>query len=179
VIESPVCTPIGSKFSIEQTMMTLSFLSRTTSSSYSFQPAIDSSTRISLFSDSCRPRAADVLELLQVVGDAAAAAAHREARADHARQADHVERLARLVHRVGELRTGARQADLLHRVAELEAALGLLDRLRARADHLDAELLSTPMSCSCIAQLRAVWPPSVGRIASGRSCSMILATTSA
>ena len=57
VIESPVCTPIGSKFSIEQTMMTLSFLSRTTSSSYSFQPAIDSSTSTSLLSDSCRPRA--------------------------------------------------------------------------------------------------------------------------
>ena len=37
---------------------------------------------------------------------------------------------------------------------------------------------STPMSCSCIAQLSAVWPPSVGRIASGRSLSMILATTS-
>jgi hypothetical protein len=44
VIESPVCTPIGSTFSMEQTMMALSALSRTTSISYSFQPSSDSST---------------------------------------------------------------------------------------------------------------------------------------
>ena len=40
---SPVWIPIGSKFSIEQIIMTLSFLSLTTSNSYSFQPTIDSS----------------------------------------------------------------------------------------------------------------------------------------
>ena len=43
VIESPVCTPIGSKFSMEQMMTTLSATSRITSSSYSFQPMTDSS----------------------------------------------------------------------------------------------------------------------------------------
>ena len=48
VIESPVCTPIGSKFSIEQTMTTLSARSRMTSSSYSFQPRIDSSISTSV-----------------------------------------------------------------------------------------------------------------------------------
>ena len=47
VIESPVCTPIGSTFSIEQMITQLSARSRITSSSNSFQPAIDSSTRIS------------------------------------------------------------------------------------------------------------------------------------
>ena len=47
VILSPVCTPIGSKFSIEQTMMQLSWLSRITSISYSFQPSSDSSMSIS------------------------------------------------------------------------------------------------------------------------------------
>ncbi|MNP56368.1 hypothetical protein D3C76_1510890 [compost metagenome] len=57
VIESPVCTPIGSKFSIEQTMMQLSFLSRTTSISYSFQPISDSSISSSLVGDRSRPRA--------------------------------------------------------------------------------------------------------------------------
>ena len=46
VIESPVWTPIGSRFSIEQMMTTLSFRSRITSSSYSFHPMIDSSQRI-------------------------------------------------------------------------------------------------------------------------------------
>ncbi|MNZ94306.1 hypothetical protein D3C78_1134100 [compost metagenome] len=56
VIESPVCTPIGSKFSMAQTMMQLSFLSRTTSISYSFQPISDSSISSSLVGDRSRPR---------------------------------------------------------------------------------------------------------------------------
>jgi hypothetical protein len=34
-----VCTPIASKFSIEQMITTLSAVSRITSSSYSFQPS--------------------------------------------------------------------------------------------------------------------------------------------
>ena len=46
VIESPVWTPIGSMFSIEQTMMQLSALSRTTSISNSFHPSRLSSMRI-------------------------------------------------------------------------------------------------------------------------------------
>ena len=48
VIESPVWTPIGSTFSILQTITTLSLLSRITSSSYSFQPIIDSSSNTSV-----------------------------------------------------------------------------------------------------------------------------------
>ena len=38
VMLSPVCTPMGSRFSIEQTTTKLSAPSRITSSSYSFQP---------------------------------------------------------------------------------------------------------------------------------------------
>ncbi len=56
VIESPVCTPIGSRFSIEQTMMQLSRLSRTTSISNSFQPSTDSSISTSLVGEASRPR---------------------------------------------------------------------------------------------------------------------------
>ncbi|CSB83337.1 Uncharacterised protein [Vibrio cholerae] len=48
--------PIGSKFSIAQTMMQLSFLSRTTSISYSFQPISDSSISSSLVGERSRPR---------------------------------------------------------------------------------------------------------------------------
>ncbi len=55
VIESPVCTPIGSRFSIEQTTTTLSAWSRMTSSSYSFQPMIDSSRSTSVVGLSCSP----------------------------------------------------------------------------------------------------------------------------
>ena len=54
-MESPVCTPIGSKFSIEQIMMQLSFLSRTTSISYSFQPNNDSSSNTSLVGERSNP----------------------------------------------------------------------------------------------------------------------------
>jgi hypothetical protein len=56
VIESPVWTPIGSRFSIEQTMMQLSALSRTTSISYSFQPSTLSSIRTSLVGEASMPR---------------------------------------------------------------------------------------------------------------------------
>ena len=56
VIESPVWMPIGSRFSIEQTMMQLSALSRTTSISNSFQPISDSSISSSLVGDRSRPR---------------------------------------------------------------------------------------------------------------------------
>ncbi len=57
VMESPVCTPIGSKFSIEQMMMQLSLRSRTTSISNSFQPMTDSSMSTSLVGEASRPRA--------------------------------------------------------------------------------------------------------------------------
>ena len=55
VIESPVCTPIGSRFSIEHTITTLSLVSRITSSSYSFQPMIDSSRSTSVVGLAARP----------------------------------------------------------------------------------------------------------------------------
>jgi hypothetical protein len=78
VMESPVCTPMGSKFSIEQMMMTLSLVSRITSSSYSFQPSTDSS--ISAFVDGREIKAAGehFHQLFAVVGDAAAGAAEGE-----------------------------------------------------------------------------------------------------
>ena len=55
VMLSPVCTPIGSTFSMEQTMMQLSAWSRTTSISYSFQPSTDSSTSTSVIGEASRP----------------------------------------------------------------------------------------------------------------------------
>ena len=55
VIDSPVWMPIGSRFSIEQTITTLSDRSRITSSSYSFQPRADCSSITSWISDASRP----------------------------------------------------------------------------------------------------------------------------
>ena len=59
-MESPVCTPIGSKFSIEQMITQLSARSRITSSSYSFQPAMLFSMRISLIGLAAKPLAARI-----------------------------------------------------------------------------------------------------------------------
>ncbi len=56
VIESPVWMPIGSRFSIEQTMMQLSAWSRITSISNSFQPISDSSISSSWVGDRSMPR---------------------------------------------------------------------------------------------------------------------------
>ncbi len=56
VIESPVCTPIGSKFSIEQMTTKLSARSRITSSSNSFQPSTDSSISTWRAGERSRPR---------------------------------------------------------------------------------------------------------------------------
>src|SRR5207249_2159355 len=56
VTESPVWMPMGSKFSMEQMTTKLSAPSLITSSSYSFQPVTDSSTRISWTGERSRPR---------------------------------------------------------------------------------------------------------------------------
>ncbi len=55
VMESPVCTPMGSRFSMEQMMMPLPAASRITSISNSFQPSMDSSTSTSPAGESSMP----------------------------------------------------------------------------------------------------------------------------
>ena len=96
VMESPVCTPMASIFSMEQMMMALSALSRTTSISNSFQPSTDSSISTSLVGEASSPRFHDGEEFLAVIGDAAAGAAHGEAGADNGGQADFVQHRQRL-----------------------------------------------------------------------------------
>ena len=63
---SPVCTPIGSTFSIEHTITTLSLRSRMTSSSNSPQPRTDWSSSTWRIGEASRPRRDDALELLAV-----------------------------------------------------------------------------------------------------------------
>ena len=69
---SPVCTPIGSTFSIEQTITTLSARSRITSSSNSFHPRIDSSRSTSWVGRGVEPGPGDAAQLGLVVGEAGA-----------------------------------------------------------------------------------------------------------
>ena len=70
---SPVWTPIGSRFSIEQTITTLSARSRITSSSNSPQPSTDSSSSTWPIGEAREAAADDRLELVLGAHDAAAA----------------------------------------------------------------------------------------------------------
>ena len=114
------------------------------------------------------------VELVGRVREPAAVAAERERRPDHRRQRDAGE----VVHRRDDARGRDPQPDRAHRLAEELAVLGALDRVDPGADQLDAELSRMPASASCIERLSAVWPPSVGSSASGRSRSSTSATPS-
>ena len=141
VIESPVCTPIGSRFSIEQMMMQLSRLVAH-HLHLEFFPAQHRFLDQHLVGRRGVDAAFDdVDELGLVVGDAAAGAAEREGRADDGGQPDILERLERLDQRLDL--PGARrfEADAGHRLAEQLAVLGLVDGVRGGADHLHVEPL--------------------------------------
>ena len=83
----------------------------------------------------------DLLELLAVVGDAAAGAGQGEARADDGGQPGYGERGAGLGHAVGDGAARAFEADLAHGVAELQPVLGAVDDIGLGADQLDAVAL--------------------------------------
>jgi hypothetical protein len=143
VIESPVWTPIGSTFSIEQMMMAVvravahhlhliflpaehRFLDQHLGGRGGVEPAGD-----------------DLEELLAVVGDAAAGAAQREARPDDRREPDLEQRDERFAapsrsSRLCAIAERGLSSPIFHRVAELLPVLGLLDRLGIGADQLDA-----------------------------------------
>ena len=141
VMLSPVWTPIGSMFSIEQTMMQLSARSRTTSISYSFQPRTDSSISTSPIGEASRPEATICVELLAVVGDAAAGAAQREGGPDDRRQADLGQRVASLVQRAARRGCCGRSRPIrtiAWRNSSRSSALSIASG--DGADQLDAEL---------------------------------------
>ena len=123
---------------MEQTTTTLSWRSRISSSSYSFQPSTDSSISTSVHRRRGQPAAREPLEVGVGVRHAGAEPAHRERRPDHHRQAEIGDRGAHLVHRVAD--RGARHvaADGLDDLLEHLPVLAALDRLDVGADQLDA-----------------------------------------
>ena len=102
VMESPVCTPIGSKFSIEQIMMKLSFYRVQLPSRTLSNRETDRSINSSCVGDASKPRSANRQELVFVVGNAAARTAHRERRTNQRREADLFLRRQGFVHRVAD-----------------------------------------------------------------------------
>ena len=169
--ESPVCTPIGSRFSIEQTMTTLSSRSRMTSSSNSPQPSTDSSTSTCEIGLSLRPRSTIASSSSARAREAAAVAAERERRADRDRQLQLAARSRRAppracarspsAARAGRPRPSPRRTPRGPRRCGSPCAEAPISSIPSSS--------STPARSSSIARLSAVWPPSVGSSASGRS----------
>jgi hypothetical protein len=80
--------------------------------------------------------AAHRLEIVAVVGDAAAGAAQGKGRADDRGQADLFQRGPGVIHVAGDRGARVFQPDPRHRLAEQRPILGLFDRLAVGADHL-------------------------------------------
>ena len=178
VIESPVWMPIGSRFSMEQTMMALSARSRTTSISNSFQPSTDSSTRISPAGEASMPAAASaansarlyampppvppsVYEGRMMVGSPTRSSAWR---------ASSRERAIRLF---GHSRP-------ISLIASRNASRSSAISMAARDAPISATpcSVSVPSSASASAVLSAVCPPMVGSRASGFSAATMRPTIS-
>ena len=80
----------------------------------------------------------DVLELLAIIGDAAAGAAQREAGADDGREPDMLQCRHGVIHVMGDAALRTLQPDPVHRLPELQPVLRLFDRLGIGADQLHA-----------------------------------------
>jgi len=179
VIESPVCTPIGSTFSIEHTTTQLSARSRITSSSNSFQPAIERSTRISETGLAARPAAARCRSWSRsaampvpapprmndgrtMIGKPICSPMARASSRSWAKPESGHSRPISIIAFLNSSRSSA---------VRIASVFAPMSSTRCSS--------STPRAESSIARLSAVWPPIVGRSASGRSRATIAASTSA
>ena len=178
VIESPVWTPMGSRFSIEQMTTQLSARSRMTSSSNSFQPAIDSSMRISeiglasipadaAFSNSSGVAAMPVPFPPRTYAGRMTTGRPIESTTDRASA------IVWAMPESGTLRPISIMASL-KRPRSSAVAIASASAPISSTSYSS----STPASTSSIARFRAVWPPSVGSRASGLSLAMMASSTS-
>ncbi len=171
-------TPIGSTFSIEQMITTLSLRSRITSSSNSPQPITDSSTRTWLIGLAARPSETTWRSSVSVrampppwppIVKAGRMIAGSEIRPSASasstwpRLSTVIDQGIRSPASVIVVRNSSRSS--ARRIAAASAPISSTPK-RSRV----------PSSCRVIARFSAVWPPSVGSSASGRSFSMIFVT---
>ena len=171
-----MCTPIGSTFSIEHTITTLSLRSRITSSSNSPQPITDSSTSTWPIGEAARPSATTWRYSASVRAMPPPAPPIVKPGRTIAGSPTSRQRALGLAHRLDGRAARHAQAGALHRGAEQVAVLGAADGVVVGADQLHPVLASVPSSDSWRARLSAVPPPSVGSSASGRSRSITCAT---
>ena len=165
VTESPVCTPIGSMFSIEQTTTTLSLRSRISSSSYSFQPStlssISTSVHRALGEPGRRPAAPAPPCVCAMPEPRPPMVNDGRITTGRPRSSTVV---ADLVHRVADRGcAGVSAPTCAHDVLEPLPVLAALDGLDVGADQLDAVLLQhaalvqRDRACSARSARRA-WP---------------------
>ena len=179
VMESPVCTPIGSKFSMEQTITALPALSRITSISNSFHPMSDSSTRTSLLSEASSPCEA----ILRNSSESCAMPPPVPPRVKPGRMMSGHEPILFATASASSSECALPDFGISRPICAIASLKRLRSSARAIASAFEP-IISTPHSASTpprfssIARLSAVCPPSVGRSASGRSLRIIAATQS-
>ena len=177
-MESPVCTPIGSRFSIEQTITTLSAQSRITSSSYSFQPSRERSMRTEPTGNRSRPRRTIVSNSSRLyaipppVPPSVKDGRMIEGKPVSSTPASASSRVV-TVRPVGHLSP-------IFVIASPKSLRSSATRIARALAPMSSQpyCASTPLSWSASATLSAVCPPMVGRMASGRSLAMTFSTNS-
>ena len=174
VTESPVCTPMGSRFSMVHTITALSLRSRTTSSSISSQPVTDRSMSTCEMGLAARAFVATISRSSGV----SATPPPSPPRVNAGRRMmgyPSSSAAARASSRVVAMR--------LSSTGTPTSRMRFLNRSRSSAHSItstSAPISSTPWRSSTpalarsMAKLSAVCPPSVGRMASGRSLMMML-----
>ncbi len=176
VMESPVWTPIGSKFSMAQMITTLSSRSRITSISYSFQPMIDSSIKTSVTGDWSSPFCTSeskssllyaMAEPLPPIVNDGRTTAGRPTSAS-------ASRASASVWTVKPLQTSSPIFSIAFLNWSRSSALAMTLALAAIIS--TPYFSSTPLASRSIATFRPVWPPRVGSSASGRSFAMTFST---
>jgi hypothetical protein len=144
-------------------MMQLSFLSRTTSISYSFQPSTDLLDQHLAGRRGVDAALDDVDELVLVVGDAAAGAAHGERRADDRGQADVFERSSACAKVLIWCERGVSRPILVMALRNSSRSSALSIASAVAPIILTLNLSSTPIFFSDSAVLSAVWPAHGGQ----------------
>ena len=167
---------MASKFSIAQTIMQLSFLSRTTSISYSFQPINDSSINNSLVGDKSKPR-------LHISSNSSELYAIPPPEPPIVKE-------GRIITGKPKVFCTACASSNVWAISERGvskpiAFMALSNKLRSSALSIASRVApiictpcfsNTPSRARSSAQFKAVCPPMVGKTTSGFSFSIILAT---
>ena len=178
VMESPVCTPIGSRFSMEQMMTTLSSLSRITSSSNSFQPISDRSMSTCEMGDSASPRVTIAMNSSRLY-----ATPPPDPPSVNAGRMIAGKPVNSTISSACSIVVAMRPCGHVSPIFSIASPKSLRSSATAMARALapmssTPYLASTPFSCRAMATLSAVCPPIVGSSASGRSRAMMSSTYS-